>query len=1318
VARARALAAAGEPDRAATAYTRALSLWRGRPLTEVDGWLPGRSEAARLEELKRTVEEDLLDARLAAGEHRLVAVEAERSVTEDPLRERRWAMLAVAQYRCGRQADALRSLRTARRTLAEELGLDPGPELVELEQAILRQDPTLATVPEPAHARDECPYKGLAPYDVDDTESFFGREAEIAACLDRLRSAPLLVVAGPSGCGKSSLVRAGLVPALRGTGRSVAVFTPGRDPEAALLEAVASVESPGVLVVDQFEELLALGTPPDVVRAFCHRLAEHGRDRAPVVIAVRSDHLSGLGVDEAFSRLAERGLHLVSPLAGDALRAAIEQPAALAWLRLEDGLVDLLVRDSEGEPGALPLLSHALAETWRRRDGHVLTVEGYRATGGIRGAVARSADRLYENLPPEQRAMLRSVLLRLVTPSLDGDPVRCRVPSRSLLSDPGRERVVALLMRARLVTADENSVELAHEALARAWPRLQTWLEDDAAGQRILRHLGTAANEWDSLGRPDHELYRGARLDTALEWRDSTHPDLTDLEVAFLEASADRAASESLALADRARRDARQNRRLRSLLTATAILLVVSIVAGLVAVLGRQEAARQRDAARDAQESAQLEALVNQSLALRATNRSVAALLAVEAFERRPDARAWSALLGTFTAAPRFLGHRYLPAEHLSGAVVPGTTKAVVALDGRDLTLLDLSTGELTKPFPPADENAEPYSIVRVSEDGRFAAQLVLTTNPAGCFNLERLQNTDDRGCAAFSVYEIASGRRTLGPVSTPFGPGDIAINADGSLIAVAGGFDGDVAVYRTSDGRQLGVAQGVPRPEGVEWVRDTAAVAFGPDRRLYLGSMAGPIRELDTVTLDVMRTLDAPPQSSNNHLVTTASGVIVGGGPHALVEIDTGTGMVRWTADLRTGIHPDPCPWLAVAEAAGTLYCGNYYGVIDERDLATGQNTDVVFDPQLGSVGDLAVTDRGELVAFGDEYPAVSRWRLDGGGMVTDLVAEGHVLFDGYDPTGETMLVARRNPVATIDAEFQDFAIWDPAADQPLDTIDESWFGLGWVGYGTLTGYSRADDRIAFYDADAQAPADGVVIPLTSNHGWPSAGGTRFYAGFTEEIWTIDPETRERIEPTLRVDGTPMSVSATRDGERIVVTTDGPSGPVTTVHDGRTGERIGGELYGPEITSVSLDGLLVGASSGDITQYDLETLKPIAKFAGARGEVSTLQFSRDGRILVATSNDQTVSVYDVATRIRLGDPIPTAAPLIYPGFLRPDGGAVAITARDGVAVWDIEPSHLADAACTLAGRNLTETEWDTYLSDLGDYRTTCPAFSPEAPGS
>ena len=174
------------------------------------------------------------------------------------------------------------------------------------------------------------------------------------------------------------------------------------------------------------------------------------------------------------------------------LRAAIEGPAHQAGLLLEPGLVDLLVREVEGEPGALPLLSHALRQTWERREGRTLTVAGYQATGGIRGAISRTAEEVYERVPPDQRAELRDLLLRLVESSVDGEPVSTPVPRQSLVDDPEHEHLVDLLVDARLITSDDGVIELSHESLARAWPRLRGWLDDDADGQRILRHLSGA----------------------------------------------------------------------------------------------------------------------------------------------------------------------------------------------------------------------------------------------------------------------------------------------------------------------------------------------------------------------------------------------------------------------------------------------------------------------------------------------------------------------------------------------------------------------------------------------------------------------------------------------------------------------------------------------------------------------------------------------------------------------------------------------------------------------------------------------------------
>jgi DNA-binding SARP family transcriptional activator/WD40 repeat protein len=1334
VERGRTLAADREPDRAAATLARALALWRGDPFEDLDGWPPGRAEVARLAELRRSAQEDLLDARLGAAEHREVAAEAEVLVAEEPLRERRWAILALAQYRSGRQGDALRSLHQARQTLAEELGIDPGPELVDLEAAILRQDPSLLALAEPLpDARDDCPYKGLAAYDEADTDSFFGREADVGACLVRLEASRLLAVAGPSGCGKSSTVRAGLAPALRCRGRSVTVFVPGPDPDAALTGGLARDGPAPVLVVDQFEDLFTQGASAEAVSSFCARLVAHAEERAPVVVVVRSDHLAAVAGEPALARLVEQGLYLMGPLRGDALRAAIEGPTHHAGLRLEPGLVDLLVRDTEGEPGALPLLSHALVETWRRRDGRVLTVEAYRATGGIRGAVARSADRLYESLPPDQRIVLRSLLLRLVAPVPDGEPVRSRVASRAIGGDPARERVLGLLVRARLVTTEETTVELAHEALARAWPRLRAWLDDDAAGQRTLRHLAATAEGWEGLARPDDELYRGARLDAALEWRESARPDLTAVEAAFLDASEAAATAERQAEAARARQQDRQNRRLRALLGATAMLLAVALVAGLVAVRRTDDARHQRDTARAAQDDARLEALVNRSLALRPTDRSAAALLAVEAYRRRPDARAWSALLGTFQSAPGFMGYRYLPAEfYVSGALVPGTSTAVIALDGRDLKLLDLDSGELDDPFPPRTAIPATVPVTQVSGDGRFVAQFhdVDSTDP--CFDLAYIRETDGRGCAAFSVHALDTGRPVLGPVTPPFGLGDVTINHDGSLLAVSGGYDGDVALYRTADGRLIGTVPGIPRPDDavMAGVTYTAALAFAPDGRLVIGSTAGPIRVVDPSTADVVATFDAPPRSSNVNLVVLPSGVVLAAGDTTLVAVDLSAGGTLWTADGRTGSDFEPCTGLAPAEGTGRFYCGSWTGVIEERDLATGQRTGMRREAQLGGLSDLAITPDGrELVVFGAAAPVISRWRVDGSGPVTAHVAEGQVVMDGFDPSGEKLLVAGRDELRVGSTDRPDFAVWDPVTDRVVDPIDEALFHAMWAGPDLLA-VVYADGTSGYYDVAARRRidlGDGADVRAPVSRAWLSAGDTRLYVSrITDsgcEIRTYDPAARTRVEPTITLDDGCFhvrSLSATPDGERVVVTAhvladadvsgERSGDRVTTVHNGATGEQVGERLRGLSEVGVTEDLLAGSDSSGGITLYDLATLRPEGKLPGARG-VGALSFSADGTVLLAASFDATVSLYDVASRTRIGEPIPARSPSpdMNPGFVRPDGRAVAVTDRNGVAVWDLAPDRLADAACQLAGRNLTRTEWDSYVGGLGEYRATCP---------
>ena len=582
VGRARELLTLGEADRAAYLLTDALALWHGEAFADLESWEPAVAAGTRLSELRLEAEELRVDALLRAGRYREVLSEAQVLVRAAPLREHRWVLLARAQYQSGQQGEALRTIHQLKGVLAEHLGIDPGPDVVALETSILRQDTSLLVADAPAPSAT-CPWLGLRPYGVEDADWFFGRDDDVAACLEILARTSVLALVGPSGSGKSSLLRAGVAAALRRRGQPSVTITPGAHPMESLT-ALAHAPRGAALLIDQCEELFSLCENPEEQREFLRALTAEAPNRT-VVVALRADHLADLATHTGFSRLVERGMYLVGGLDEEGLRTAVETPARQAGLLIEPGLVDLLVREVRNDPGALPLMSHALLETWKRREGSTLTVAGYRASGGINGAVAQSAEGLYSRVEVEHRHLLRDLVLRLVSPGPEGEPVRTRVPRRLVGTDPEHERLIEMLVAARLVTSDDGALEITHEALTRAWPRLRGWLDDDVEGQRIRHHLSAAADAWEALGRPDSELYRGVRLARALDWRADKDTALTEVERQFLEASSRHAEAEQQSIVERARAQARLIRRLRIVLGGAAVLLVLALVAGVLAAV-------------------------------------------------------------------------------------------------------------------------------------------------------------------------------------------------------------------------------------------------------------------------------------------------------------------------------------------------------------------------------------------------------------------------------------------------------------------------------------------------------------------------------------------------------------------------------------------------------------------------------------------------------------------------------------------------------------------------------------------------------------
>jgi len=469
---------ADEPDAASEILRAALRLWRGSPLQDFAFDDFARTEIARLDELRLQAVEMRIDADLRRGLSRELVVELETLVYQHPLREGPVVQLMHALYRAGRQADALRAFQRFRRGLGEELGIEPSPELCRLEEQILLHDPRIIPSSVARRAEPEPtlvnPFKGLHAFREADAEDFFGRDRLVAEVLARISSGGQLVaLVGPSGSGKSSVVRAGVVPALRkgavaGSERWLfASMVPGAHPfaelEAALLRS--TIDAPDslapqfedealgmlravlrvlpddmsrlVLVIDQFEELFTLVEDEAERRRFLVNLVaamDEPHARVVVVLTLRADsYHRPLGYMDLAARLASNVVNVL-PLTSDELESAAQEPATRNGVTLEPALLAELLADVIGEPGALPIFQYALTELFDRRESNVLTVAAYRAMGGVRGALSRRADDLYHRLTLDEQRATRQLFLRLVSITEHNDWGRRRVPASEIVS--------------------------------------------------------------------------------------------------------------------------------------------------------------------------------------------------------------------------------------------------------------------------------------------------------------------------------------------------------------------------------------------------------------------------------------------------------------------------------------------------------------------------------------------------------------------------------------------------------------------------------------------------------------------------------------------------------------------------------------------------------------------------------------------------------------------------------------------------------------------------------------------------------------------
>ncbi|HEX6336935.1 MAG TPA: BTAD domain-containing putative transcriptional regulator [Jiangellaceae bacterium] len=1385
VARGRALLSGGDAAATREQLANTLALWRGEPYEDWPSEPFAETERRRLAEIRASAEEALFDANLALGRPGEVIAKLERLVIEDPLREGWWIRLMLALYRDSRQGEALAAATRARAVLAEELGVDPGPQLRALEAAVLAQDPALylpgsdrigtaaRPQPEPPAGRAAtCPYKGLASYQSDDAAVFCGRARLVTALVARLIDTDVLVLSGPSGAGKSSVVRAGLTPtlaadAIPGSSRwPLIVITPSSHPVDALAPFTAETEDrsengparPALLVIDQAEQLWAGHVDPAERRAFLSELLNLVDDgiTARVILVIRGDHLARLAEHAAFAERVAGALVLVPPLTADELREVVIKPAHAVGLDVEPELADAVVADVLGRPGALPLLSTALVATWERRRGDLLTLSGYLEAGAVSGALGRSAETAFERLDSTGQAEARRILVRLADSAEGGALVSRSVSLAELdLDGPGgaeQRSVVETFVARRLLAVDEGRLEVAHEALLTAWPRLAGWLDDDAVGRRVRRHLAPAAQEWDGRGRPDEELYRGARLTSALEWADTPAAVLTTTENEFLQASKRRGEAELQDARDRADHEGRARRRTRRFAIGLAAALAFALVAAAVALQAREMAQDRTVEAATARTVAEANRLA--ALSASAGTIDLSLLLAAEAVRVADTPETRDGLLGTLVEHARAV--RVLPiygrpremalagdgrtvflstddgvftvdlvtddgprqilgrAPHESWPLIAtAPEEALVAVSVKptgfrlDYPLLQVmdANGDVRQSFDETQLGGKPFDLT-FNRDGNRVVVVV---------DRELVPGDDSTHGYVMGVVEIelSAGvvRDTGIEVRSP-SPGetilDAALSADGSRVAIWPVEPAStVTVADLADGRRVEVS-GVDRPGQnsmgfaplpfglVQRWEDGVLVLYDAD-----GNVAQTVAAHEGKIFAVAGTSDGRTAVS----VGEDGGVVVWDAIPATGEV----GPSLSKADVMTG-HDGSVTGVALPANGQTMLTGGMDGRLVEWDLSGNRGFARPVEPIAGrvisnrphSIGDTGIVvapTRPRLrltdvlgVPAGDDTAVSATFLNAKTGQVIDHVPVGDTII--LSPFGSSVSTSPDGKRIAVTTAFRTTLV-DAASHEVLATIElpplatddlptEPVWGSGWSADGSRL-YLAADGTLL--DGDE---SDGAVVVVS---------------GDTLEIVGRIAEGRDSQLVEISPDGRWLAVGREFTGDIVVL--DESDHAVTVA-------ELSPPLPDPLVDmSFSPDGrwLAAGGYAGRLSIWSTADWSVVREAVPLHSDrMLQVEWLPDSSTVVTSGEDGRVVLYDAERGIVRGRPLSaTADGQRGRAYIVPDLSSELIVLAGALPgrAYPLEPEKWFFHACAVAGRDLTEAEWETYVPDR-PYRRTC----------